>query len=64
MRSLIFVPDTGSKGAIAKAQNTVFGALLTEKKIGRKRVEDKQDAKFVEEFESSGISEQEKAHEK
>jgi hypothetical protein len=41
---------------ISSAQKALFGALLTKKKIDKKRVEDKKDAKFVEELECLGIS--------
>ncbi|KAH8792056.1 hypothetical protein BGZ57DRAFT_565503 [Hyaloscypha finlandica] len=41
---------------IGSAQKALVGALLTKKKIDKKRVEDKKDAKFVEELECLGIS--------
>lgn len=48
--------DTENKDVIGSAQKALVGALLTKKKIDKKRVEDRKDAKFVEELECLGIS--------
>ena len=48
---------------IANAQNALVGALMSEKKIEKKRVEVKKDAKFAEELGSLGISGEKKTDE-
>ncbi|KAN0119790.1 hypothetical protein V8E51_001998 [Hyaloscypha variabilis] len=48
--------DTENKYVIGSAQKALVGALLTEKKIDKKRVEVKKDAQFVEDLKALRLS--------